>query len=256
MKVQRFPMTKCRVLGSLLFASVGVFTMLSVACGGETYAASPPPTNPATQAPPSPETATTATASPSATPWVVADPVVDAATLAATRFFAATTDPAICAQQPPRTQACLARLPENPDSPEHGIVTFEVGFIDGGGAMVVFGRDEAGGWQFWFGTQQQTYQPLRLPAEARICAGGEGANVRQAPDVSAMSLGVLKDGTMLTAEDFVLTQPGSNAPGSPLGNGWYRVTGALNGFIRADLLSDAGTSGCGLHDAIEQGAAR
>jgi hypothetical protein len=176
---------------------------------------------------------------------------VSAAMDAALRYFNATNDPAVCNLDPPRKQDCIFRLANIQDSPERGVAAFSLGFAEFGGAEVVFGRDQAGGWQFWFGTQQQIYHALKMPAEMRVCADGQGANVRVAPDVSAKSAGLLKENAIVTAQQFVLTQPGAR-PGEkgPSGNGWYEVTGAFNGFVRADLLSVASLPDCSLRNAL------
>jgi hypothetical protein len=177
--------------------------------------------------------------------------VAQAALKAALRYFNATDDPTVCKGEPPRKQACLFHDVSEKDSPERGVAAFGLGFADGGGALVVFGRDETGGWQFWFGTQQSVYHALSMPAEMRVCADGQGANVRTAPDVSAKSLGTIKDGSIVTATQFVLTDPGSNSPQpGKNGNGWYQVTGEINGFIRADLLSVATQPDCKLRDSL------
>jgi hypothetical protein len=84
----------------------------------------------------------------------------------------------------------------------------------------------------------------------RVCADGQGVNVRQAADEASTALGLLKDGTMVTAERFVLTQAGTyNAPG-PRGNGWYSISGATPGFVRADFLSVTTQPDCQLRDAL------
>ena len=181
-------------------------------------------------------------------------PSSDAARLAATNaarsFFHATMDPDICGKEAPRVQDCLYHGPSDADSPDRGVASFGLGYAQGEGAQVVFGRDGAGAWQFWFGTQQGTYHALQLPAEMRICADGQGANVRQQPDIASPSMGVLKDNAVVTAEQFVLTQAAHIGDG-PNGNGWYEVTGEVSGFIRADLVSVTSLPDCSLRNAIE-----
>lgn len=199
-------------------------------------------------------TATTAPGSETTTAPVTktaASPVEAAALKAALGQFNATDDAVACKMSPPRPQNCLFHDVTEKDSPERGIAVFGLGFRDGGGALIVFGRDEAGGWQFWFGTQQSVYHALALPAQMRICADGSAANVRMAPDMSAKSLGTLKEGTLVTAEQFVLTQPGAYSADSATGGmGWYQVSGELTGFIRADLLSVATLPDCSVRDAL------
>lgn len=249
------------LLGSIvaLLALAGVaLALASTSCGDDSSTGSPGFAPSPGRLPTATGTVgqTDPTASPPTAP-ATADPasVAQAALQAALRNFNATDDPAICKADPPRKQACLFHDVTEEDSPERGVAVFGLGFADGGGALVVFGRDESGGWQFWFGTQQGVYHALRLPAEMRVCADGQGANVRMAPNVSAKSLGMLKDGAIVTSTQFVLTEPGSNSPQpAKNGNGWYQVTGDIDGFVRADLLSVTALPDCKLRDALVTGS--
>ncbi len=86
----------------------------------------------------------------------------------------------------------------------------------------------------------------------RVCADGQGVNVRQAADEKAPSAGLLKDGTIVTADNFVLTQPGTGSfakPG-PAGNGWYGISAPTAGFVRADFLSVVSLPDCQLRDFL------
>lgn len=116
--------------------------------------------------------------------------------------------------------------------------------------MVVFGLKPDGAWDYWFGTQQGTYHALKLPAEMRVCASGEGVNVREQPDAGSPAVGQLSDGATVTAERFVLTEPGKIQPSLVSGNGWYQVSGSLSGYIRADFLSVTSLPDCSLHDIL------
>ncbi len=50
------------------------------------------------------------------------------------------------------------------------------------GAMEFLGQTPGREWQFWFGTQNITYQLTVLPGDMRVCAGGDGLNVRASPE--------------------------------------------------------------------------
>ena len=106
-----------------------------------------------------------------------------------------------------------------------------------GGAILIMGRKGDGHWDLWFITQNNYYQATFLPAQMRVCADNQGANLRQNPDAASKSLVLIKDGTIVTGESFVLTQPGSRQP-AVRGIGWYEISAPQKGFIRSDLLSD------------------
>jgi hypothetical protein len=126
----------------------------------------------------------------------------------------------------------------------------ELGDPRGGGAMFVLGQKAPGDWAFWFGTQQKTYHATALAAQMRVCADGQGVNVRQMPNETSTGLGLLKDGTVVTADRFVLTQEGTFKGAGPSGNGWYGISGPTAGFIRADFLSVTSLPDCELRNAL------
>ncbi len=173
---------------------------------------------------------------------------VDAATQAAVAFFngAAVPDFAACQKQ---SKPCITHGVD-PDSPDKGIAAFEEGSPQGGAALVVFGQQADKTWGFWFGTQQDVYHALVLPAQMRVCADGQGANVREQPDEKAKVVTAVRDGTMVTAETFVLTNPGSNSGQRKNGNGWYSVSSPAKGFVRADFVSVARLPDCKLRDFL------
>ncbi len=147
-----------------------------------------------------------------------------------------------------QTKACILPAPGE-SSPGRGIAAMEQGDPQGGGALIVFATQTDGNWGFWFATQQDVYHALRLPAEMRVCADGQGVNVRDHADETSTSLGLLKDGTVVTAETFVLTRAES-LPRGPSGNGWYSISAPQPGFIRADFLSVTRLPDCSLRDSL------
>jgi hypothetical protein len=224
-----------------LLAITGALSIFAAACGGGSKAGSPftPVTTSSTASPVS----TALQRTPAGTPAPA-----DAAVNAAVAFFGGVlvADGPTCQKQ---TKPCVLHGID-PDSPDRGVTVMELGDPQGGGAMVVFGRQADGSWSFWFGTQQQVYHALVLPAEMRVCADGQGVNVRQSADEKSQSVGLLKDGTKVTAENFVLTQAGSYAKPGPSGNGWYSVSGPAAGYIRADFLSVTTLPDCQLRDFL------
>jgi hypothetical protein len=220
------------------FVLIASLVLVAVACGGGSKpsggSASP--------------TAVVATATPSA-----AASAADAAVAAAVALTGGVVVPdgPTCQKQ---TKPCVLHGVD-PESPDRGVAVVEVGDPAGGAAMVVFGRQSNGAWGFWFGTQQQVYHALVLPAQMRVCADGEGVNLRQGPDTATPSISLLKDGTMVTVDSFVLTQPGSYGKPGPTGNGWYAVSAPASGYVRADFLSVTTLPDCSLRDALVKSAA-
>jgi hypothetical protein len=107
---------------------------------------------------------------------------------------------------------------------------------------------------FWFGTQATTYQLTVLPGDMRVCAGGDGLNVRVSPTVESESLTLLNDDTIISVDRFVLTEPGSRSPttGVQAGFGWYHLTSPREGWAYSKYLSAASLGDCAVHDALVQ----
>jgi hypothetical protein len=133
------------------------------------------------------------------------------------------------------------------DSPALGVVAVSVTDPEFGGAIAFFGRRDDGSWAYWFSTQNDSYQATSLPAQMRVCADGQGANLRMTADAGGRALSVLRDGAIVTAESFVLTQPGSSQP-LVAGLGWYRLSAPAAGFVRSDLLSVTRFGDCSVRD--------
>ncbi|MGE0543961.1 MAG: SH3 domain-containing protein [Dehalococcoidia bacterium] len=160
---------------------------------------------------------------------------------AALRIFDGTDDPACHAGM--GDQVCV-RPSSTPEQAARGIATFGVSGSGPGGAggfFGVLGRDPAGAWQFWYGTQNVSYQLLTLPGEMIVCAAG-GLNVRAGPSVEASVVGTLPDLTRVSAEQFTLTQPGTMPTESSdqvIGDGWYRLGGPIEGWASSHYLTNA-----------------
>lgn len=114
--------------------------------------------------------------------------------------------------------------------------------------MLVYGQDQAGAWDEWFGTQNTSYHLFVLPGDMLVCADGQGVNVRSGPSTSASLVVLLKDLSKVRAESFLFTQP-ADAKGLG-GQGWYRISSPQAGWTRADFLSDAGLGNCDFRNQL------
>jgi hypothetical protein len=139
-------------------------------------------------------------------------------------------------------------------TPDHGTAAFVTSQYPDGGAMEFLGQTPEGDWKFWFGTQNVTYQLTVLPGDVRVCAGGEGLNVRESPDRESESLTLLSDGATIRVDRFVLTEPGTTAPVTTAhaGFGWYHLTSPQEGWAYSKYLSAASLGDCSVHDSQVQ----
>lgn len=218
--------------------------MLALACGGDDAAEPTPaeevasPTSKATAAPaPSPSpTATTA-------PATAADIALAAAAAKYRAIIRPATEP--CARDNEKKQPCIT-LQSPAAAAERGAVAIGVADAEGfGGFVAIFGRNSAGAWDLWFGTQNQSYHVWLLPADMLVCADGDGLNVRKAPGSDAPIVTLLKDLTRVRAEEFVLVEAGR---GQEQGTGWYRLSSPVEGWAHSSFLSDAKLNDCSLRD--------
>ena len=120
--------------------------------------------------------------------------------------------------------------------------------------MEFLGKTPQGEWEFWFGTQNITYQLTVLPGDMRVCAGGTGMRVHAslAPDTKVLTL--LNDDTIITVDRFILTDLGTRSPttGVQAGFGWYHLTSPREGWAYSRYLSAASLGDCSVHDALVQ----
>ncbi len=227
---------------------------VALGCGGDNGAS--PVTTPATTAEadgeatsdvtPSPQATATPEATAEATP-PASEPALDAAIAAALEYFDAVSD-ADCQTNNPQNRNCAA-LSSQPSTVQSGIAVFGVGPPDGGGFVGVLGRDTAGEWKFWRAGQQD-YQLITLPGDALVCAYGAGLNVRTEPTTDAPAVGTIEDLTGVRAEEFVLTEQGSDDL-QQHGYGWFRLSSPLAGWAYSKYLTAAAWDDCAQHDALE-----
>ena len=55
----------------------------------------------------------------------------------------------------------------------------------------------------------------------------------------------------LRAEEFVLTRPGSARAPGPRGEGWYRITSPVAGWVPSRAISDAALGNCAMWTATQ-----
>lgn len=135
-------------------------------------------------------------------------------------------------------------------SVEQGILQLAYAGADGSGAALVMALDQQDAWAVWLASQRDVYQLLELPGELRVCAGGEGTELREAPSPEAASVASAADGDLLEAESFVLTEPGSL---QEWGAGWYRITSPVEAWAHSREVANAATGDCNLRDVYEKG---
>jgi len=179
--------------------------------------------------------------------------VIEAATAALDARYLSPLSRDACLEDNEAGQICIA-LASDEGSVEAGIARFDAGDPNGGPFSFFMGRDATGAWQYWFGTQQQSYVLQSVPGELLACGLGEATTVRPQPSSDADATMVLEKQASLTAEEFLITVAGGFGAGGERGEGWYRVSAPAEGWVNAREVTDAALGDCLLHDAIEQTA--
>lgn len=235
-----------------------LLTLAAAGCGGAGAGNQPTTTistptaagaSATTAARPSPSPLPTPAASATATRGPVdRQQVIDAATAAlGARALSPLTRDACLADNPQRLP-CI-ELVSPPASLQAGLARFAGGYPDGNRFELFLGRSSDGAWSYWYSTQQPSYTATELPAGVIACGGREGVSLRQAPSTSAPALATLATGTELQAEEFLLSAAGT--PPAGRGEGWYRVSGAAQGWISARDAAGARFGDCAFRDEIE-----
>ena len=154
----------------------------------------------------------------------------------------------------PETPVCTVPEPSL-GTPQYGTAAFGISSYPGGGAIEFLGQTPEGEWEFWFATQNITYQLTVLPGDMRVCAGGSGLNVRASSAAESESLALLNDDTIISVDRFVLTEPGTRSAttGVQAGFGWYHLTSPKEGWAFSKYLSVASLGDCSVHDALVRG---
>lgn len=249
-----------------VIGAVTALAMMLASCGGSSSeknipTAQPPASVASTTAR---ETATaTVTESPSPSPSPSSSPTLESGTDPASAAALKDTDSLYRA--PLTRDACLA---DNPDqkvciertTPEPaiagGIARFAGGYPDGGGFAFLMGRASGGDWHFWLGSQQDFYVLAGVPGDLRACGGGSDVVVRANPSGDAQAVGDVPDLSVAHAEEFMLTKAGSFGASDARGEGWYRISSPVSGWVLSTQITDARFADCRLRDAIEGASPR
>jgi hypothetical protein len=233
-------------------AIVAAMALALAACSssGSKGAATPPPAgtvgaSPTANAP----AAASAAASPAVTGTAVeavGTPSADAAGAleAAQSIFHGVPDPQ-CQQATPDASAtsCLKSM-SVPDTITAGISAWAVSDAQGHASYTgVLGRTADGQWKLWFSSQSSSAL-IVLQGKVRVCADGQGLNLRKTAASTADRIASIADNEVLVADKFVLTEPGTpTAPGA----GWYHLTTVPDGWAYSKFLVDASTPDCSGH---------
>lgn len=197
----------------------------------------------------SPSAAGTTAASGTSTPTPATRDEAAASLAAALRALDAVTAER-CGADNPRNRPCLTPR-SSPEQAGRGAAAFDVSDPGGGPtSLAVMGRDASGDWKPWFSTRATPYQRYTLPGELRVCADGDGLNLRARPNADAAVITLLPDGSTITAEEFVLTEPATTNPPHQ-GYGWYRITAPRPGWAYGKYLASAEQGDCTLRDQSE-----
>lgn len=230
-----------------------VTAALVAACGGSGDSAN---------APTSAATSVTTAAAPSAAAATSAPPVLttddERSRAAAAEIFHGMIDPACTIDPPLKANNCITAR-SNAETLAGGIAEFSVyeppSDVSFGEAFLgVLGRTADGAWEYWFGTQSPYALLLALPGDMRVCADGDGLNLRSEPAKDAPQVALLADGTIVRGDRFVLPEREANVDRRlPRGHGWYHITAPEDGWAYSKYLSNAASGDCSVRDTVEGG---
>ncbi len=226
------------------------------ACGGGAKGSSTP-TAPATASASTPAASATGGASstasagtPAAGETAAATPggggATDPAALAAAESVFHGTVGADCAQAADPSTTCLQSL-SDAATVAAGISAWKVSAQGGSSYTGVLGRAADGSWKLWFSSQDVIWQ-LRLPGRMRVCADGQGLNLRKAAAPTADRLASIADNEIVDGDKFVLTEPGTP---TQHGYGWYHLTTNPDGWAYSKYLVDAAQPNCDARNRLE-----
>lgn len=157
--------------------------------------------------------------------------------------------PERCAEGNPGGKLCFEVVSDE-TAMQLGLAVVRTGVPGGGAGTAFFGRTADADWVFWFATEQGPYVLKSLPGDLRACPDGDALVVYSRPTTKAPEVGDVPAGTVLRAEDFVLTRAGT--VDGERGDGWYRVSGPVGGWIEARQSADATSGNCDQRDAFER----
>ena len=225
------------------------------ACGGgkssTTPAAAPAKTGAST-----PRSSTAPAAAPSAggtaaaaTPGAGGGATDPAAQAAAESIFHGSAS-ADCGQATPDQSAtsCLQSLSDGVTI-AGGISAWKVSAQGGSSYTGALGRAADGSWKLWFSSQEVIWQ-LQLPGRMRVCADGQGLNLRKTAATTAERVASIADNTIVDGDKFELTEPGTP---TQHGYGWYHLTTNPDGWAYSKYLVDAAQPNCDARNRLEAG---
>jgi hypothetical protein len=154
-----------------------------------------------------------------------------------------------CLAADPPSRICIA-LQSSSEDVARGIAWFQAGDLDGGGFRFYMGRQVEGSWGYWFGTQQQVDILQVLPGEVLVCGRGAPVELHETPEFVSAVVASADHLSALTAEEFVLARPGQFEAGGVIGEGFYRISAPVAGWIDAASITSAEYGDCLLHDEL------
>ncbi|HET7738954.1 MAG TPA: hypothetical protein VFK32_10310 [Tepidiformaceae bacterium] len=227
--------------------------LLAGACSSndDTGPTAPPlgtPSIPATSTQMTPR-ATTASETASPTPQAAeALAAVDAAVAAVGGVHVSPLTLANCTVDNPDNRPCID-IASTPVQLTTGIAKFNGGYPEGGTFMLVMARTESGEWAYWYSAQSLTYLVADLPGELIACGGGSDVPALESPGGAEIDL--IPELQSLTADSFVLVEPGAFGADGDRGSGYYHLTAPIDAWVDATLTADAMLGDCELRDAFE-----
>lgn len=230
--------------------------LLAAACGGND---APDPTVPPLGTPSIPAMSTQAAAPTGTPPLDTPTPepttqpsdslaVVEVAVAAVGGVHVSPLTLADCIANNPDNRPCID-IASTPDQLETGIAKFNGGYPEGGTFMLVMARTESGDWAYWYSAQSLTYLVADLPGELIACGGGADVPALSSPGGAEVAL--LPELERLTADSFVLAEPGAFGADGERGSGYYHITAPIDAWVDATLTTDALLGDCSIRDAFE-----
>jgi hypothetical protein len=242
---------------SILVLSLTALTL--VACGGGSGGNKTPAVTPGMTATaagsPAAGTSATAAATPgtsetAATPGGSGAGATDPGAQAAAESVFHGAAGADCSQATPDASAtsCLQSL-STAETIAAGISAWKVSAQGGSSYTGVLGRTADGSWKLWFSAQDVIVQ-IALPGTMRVCADGQGLNLRKTAATTADRIASIADNEIVDGDKFVLTEPGTP---TQHGYGWYRLTTNPEGWAYSKFLVDSTQANCDARNRLEAG---
>jgi hypothetical protein len=174
----------------------------------------------------------------------------ETANAAALTFIDGVIAPACPSTNVPEDKLCVEPV-SSADNAQRGIVVYAVVTESGQRVRAVLGRDSGRAWRFWYATASPSYQLNVLPGDLRVCADGQGVDIREEPSAQSRSIARANDQTVLRADGFVLTE--ASASLQRTGSGFYHVSGPQAGWVFSRQVSDSRFGNCDLRNRLERG---